>query len=70
MPRRKPGSSHLCRPIEYWPEVDQAAWRKAVQEVDPFESGTFAGEWSERSRTKTARGYARWLSWLSEKGTA
>jgi integrase len=68
MPSRKPGSSHLCRPIEYWPEVDQAAWRKAVQEVDPFEAGTPAGEWSERSRAKTARGYGRWLSWLSEKG--
>ena len=67
MPRRKPGPSHLCRPTEYWPEADQAAWRKAVQKVDPFGSGTPAGAWSERSRTKTARGYGRWLSWLSEK---
>ena len=68
MPRSRPGSGHLCRPIEYWPEADQAAWRKALQEVDPFGSGTPSAEWSERSRTKTARGYGRWLSWLSEKG--
>ena len=68
MPRNKPALGYLCRPVEYWPEPDQAAWRKALQEIDPFGSGTPAAEWSERSRTKTARGYGRWLSWLSEKG--
>jgi integrase/recombinase XerD len=68
MPRHKLGSGCLCRRVEEWPGVDQALWREAVQEADPFGPGTPGGEWSERSRAKTARGYGRWLSWLSEKG--
>jgi site-specific recombinase XerD len=68
MPRRKLGSGHLCRRVEEWPEADQAAWRKAVQEADPFAANTPAASWSERSRLKTARGYGRFLAWRSEKG--
>jgi integrase len=68
MPRRKLGSGHLCRRVEEWPEADQAAWRKAVQEADPFAANTPAASWSERSRLKTARGYGRFLAWQSEKG--
>jgi hypothetical protein len=30
MPRNKIASGHLCRRVEEWPEVDQAAWREAV----------------------------------------
>ncbi len=68
MPRNKMASDHLCRPVEEWPEADQAAWREAVQRADPFGPETSGGKWSERSRTKTARGYGRWLSWRSKKG--
>jgi integrase len=32
-----------------------------------FEPESPAASWSERSRTKTARGYGRWLSWLFGK---
>jgi integrase len=68
MPRHRLSSGHLCRRVEEWPEADQSAWRDAVSNADPFGPGTSAGEWSERSRIKTERGYGRWLSWLSEKG--
>ncbi len=68
MPRNKIGSGYLCRRIEEWPEADQATWREAVQRADPFGPATSAANWSERSRTKAARGYGRWLSWLCEHG--
>jgi len=68
MPRNKIGSGYLCRHVEEWPAADQAAWHEAVHATDPFGPRTSASEWSERSRAKTARGYGRWLSWLSEKG--
>ena len=67
MPRNKIASGHLCRPVEEWPEADQAAWQEAVQGTGPFGPETSGSKWSERSRAKTARGYGRWVGWLSEK---
>ena len=68
MPRNRPGSSPFCLRVEEWPINDQAAWRAAMQGADPFGPVMPASNWSERSRTKTARGYGRWLRWLFENG--
>src|SRR6516162_8936686 len=69
MPRIKRGSRRtLCLAPEQWPETDRAAWQQATQDTDPFNRSSAASSWAERMRAKTAAGYGRWLSWLSEQG--
>ena len=69
MPRNEPGSRRrLYLPIEQWPEADFAAWQQVIAGADPFGSASAASPWAESSRAKTAAGYGRWLSWLSEQG--
>jgi integrase/recombinase XerD len=68
MARFKRGSGNLCRPLEDWPAIDRAAWQAALQAADLLGPGKPGADWGERSRIKTARGYGRWLSWLSGTG--
>jgi len=59
----------VCLPVEQWPEADAQAWLIALEPpVDPFSECSAASSWSEPSRVKTAKGYGRWLHWVSETG--
>jgi len=59
----------VCLPVEQWPEADAQAWLIALEPpVDPFSGCSAASSWSEPSRVKTAKGYGRWLHWVSETG--
>ena len=59
----------VCLSVEQWPEADAQAWLIALEPpVDPFSECSAASSWSEPSRVKTAKGYGRWLHWVSETG--
>ena len=55
-------------PIEQWPEAERAVWQQAIECADPFSRNSAPSVWAEGTRVSTAAGYARWLSWISEKG--
>ena len=56
-----------CLPILAWPEQDRLAWEAGTRPAGLFEKKGAGAEWSPRSRTKTEKGYGRWLSWLEQK---
>ncbi len=57
-----------CLPIGCWPERDRLAWEAGTRRADLFEETNAGADWSLSSRRKTARGYGRWLCWLTENG--
>jgi hypothetical protein len=66
------GTSHMCvetrcLPIAAWPERDRLAWEAGTRRTSLFEQMNAGSAWSPRSRSKTSRGYGRWLCWLIEK---
>jgi integrase/recombinase XerD len=56
-----------CLPIAAWPEHDRLAWEAGTRRAGLFEESGAGADWSPHSRTKTARGYGRWLGWLKQK---
>jgi integrase/recombinase XerD len=56
-----------CLPIAAWPERDRLAWEAGTCRAGPFEKSSAGSDWSPHSRSKTARGYGRWLGWLKQK---
>lgn len=61
-PRKDP--ARRCRPIEAWPTPDRRAWEAAMARGDILEPGGGGADWAPLSRSKIAKGYARWLIWL------
>ena len=67
------GTSHMCvekrcLAIAAWPERDRLAWEAGTSHTGLFEQMNAGSAWSPRSRSKTSRGYGRWLCWLMQKG--
>jgi integrase/recombinase XerD len=56
-----------CLPIAAWPERDRLGWEAGTCRAGPFEKSSAGSDWSPHSRNKTARGYGRWLYWLTQK---
>jgi integrase/recombinase XerD len=56
-----------CLPIAAWPERDRLAWEVGTCRAGPFEKSGAGSDWSPHSRKKTAKGYGRWLGWLTQK---
>ena len=57
-----------CKPLEEWPEVDQAWWQAALTPGDLLqERGSRAGH-SEHTNRGLVINYGRWLTWLDRCG--
>ncbi len=65
-PRQDPG--RYCMLPAAWPVQDRDAYEAALRPGDPLEPGGLAAKWSRYSRRKNAKGYGRWLTWLSVRG--
>jgi len=65
-PRHDP--ARYCLPPEAWPVQERDAYEAALRPGDLLEPGGLAAEWSPHSRRKNAKGYGRWLTWLSVQG--
>jgi len=61
-PRRR------CRPVNEWPEQDRRAWGNAFIAGDVLDPGGPGAGWSEYTKTKVAKGYGRFLTWLEYEG--
>jgi integrase/recombinase XerD len=56
-------------PLAEWPQADQAAWARALEEPDPFDPHVgYAMRWKPSSREEVVRGYGRWLGYLQRDG--
>jgi integrase len=59
--------SHCLSP-DRWPEPDRCAWKACLEPGDVLEPGGAGSSWAPHTRAKIAKGYGRWLTWLSTKG--
>jgi site-specific recombinase XerD len=50
-----------------WPEPDRRAWENCLTPGDLLEAGGVGASWAPHTRAKIAKGYGRWLTWLSTK---
>jgi hypothetical protein len=55
-------------PFAAWPEQDRLVWEAGTRRAGLFEERNAGADWSPHSRNKTAKGYGRWLGWLTQKG--
>ncbi len=51
-----------------WPERDRRAWEALFVEGDLFDDRGAACHWRPTTRRSNATHYARWLTWLEDKG--
>ena len=65
-PKKDP--ARRCLKVDEWPEADQAAWRRALDQGDPLEDQGPASHWSPETIHKYRRGYGRWLNFLRHNG--
>ena len=66
MSRRPIAGERLCWPVELWPAVDQALWARACTPQSLFEDeGGELADTAPISRSKYAKGWGRWLSFVS-----
>ncbi len=57
-----------CLPVQAWPAPDQVAWAAALASGDLLEPDGLAAHWSAATRRTIAKGYGRWIAWLTETG--
>ena len=65
-PKKDP--ARRCLKVDEWPEADQVAWRRALDQGDPLEDQGPASHWSPETIHKHRRGYGRWLNFLRHNG--
>jgi len=58
----------LCLPVQAWPVPDQVAWAAALSSGDLLEPDGLAAHWSAATRRTIAKGYGRWIAWLTDAG--
>ena len=51
-----------------WPDLDQRAWRAAIQSGDPLDPGGAGAHWAPQTQHAAAKAYGRWLEWLDRQG--
>jgi integrase len=56
-----------CAPTGAWPELDRRAWESCLKAGDLLEGSGAGASWAPHTRAKIAKGYGRWLTWLSTK---
>ena len=67
MTRRTP--ENRCAPVGAWPQVDQARWKIALSDPDPFEPIVgYARRWAPKTVILVEKGYGRWINWLHLTG--
>jgi site-specific recombinase XerD len=57
-----------CIAPDAWPESDRRAWENCLTPGDLLEVSGAGASWAPHTRAKIAKGYGRWLTWLSTKG--
>ena len=57
-----------CLPLHEWPEIDRRIWEAALQPGDLLDDGGARARYAPASNRKLAKGYGRWLSWLTWVG--
>jgi hypothetical protein len=55
-------------PLPQWPAADRQLWEAACRPGGYFEDGGALADLRPRSRDKIAKGYGRWLTYLSVAG--
>jgi integrase len=60
--------SRRCIAPTAWPAPDRCAWTACLTAGDPLEPGGAGASWAPHTKTKIAKGYGRWLTWLDTKG--
>jgi integrase len=60
--------SRLSKPVATWPDLDRAAWAKALTCGGPLDPGGWASSWARLSRCKAELDYGYWLGWLERQG--
>src|SRR5262249_21265780 len=65
-PKKDPFRRCLAR--DTWPELDRRAWTNCLRAGDLLEENGAGASWAPHTRAKIAKGYGRWLTWLSTKG--
>jgi site-specific recombinase XerD len=61
------GKRRVCRAVADWPAADRASWDAGLRPGDLLDEAGPAAGWSAATRSKTAKGYGAWLSWLDER---
>jgi site-specific recombinase XerD len=61
-------TSGRCLPLAEWPPLDRGRWESAFAPTDLLCANPVAARWSLRSRSKTQKGYGRWLDWNLARG--
>ena len=56
------------KPLEEWPEADQAWWQAALVPGDVFQEGGSRAGYSEHTNCGLVRNYGRWLTSLDRRG--
>ena len=51
--------------FEFWPEGDRSLWQRACQRGDFLEPDGSAAHWAEATLKQVAKGYAKWLGYLT-----
>src|SRR5262245_32290840 len=57
-----------CLPLAAWPPLDRGRWESAFATTDLLSANPVAARWSPQSRSKTQKGYGRWLDWNLARG--
>src|SRR4051794_6689944 len=56
------------KPLDEWPEADQAWWQAALTPGDLLQEGGSRARYSEHTNRSLVRNYGRWLTWLDRSG--
>ena len=56
------------KPVEEWPEADQAWWQASLVPGDVLQEGGSRAGYSEHTNRGLVRNYGRWLTWLDRRG--
>ena len=56
------------KPLEEWPEADQAWWQASLVPGDLLEEGGSRAGYSEHTNRGLVRNYGHWLTWIDRRG--
>ncbi len=62
------GRDRTSLPLAEWPEVDRRLWLQAVSKGDFLDPDGRAAHWAEATKTQVAKGYGKFLFFLSRSG--
>lgn len=64
---RHDSSRHQLK-FEWWPKLDQLAWKACTALGDILEPGAPASRWTQTTQRNVCKAYGRWLTWLIDNG--